>query len=141
MARVGRTGRLKHPKLARVLDVGEHERWPYAVYERGAFVTWGEKLTSKGLPGAELTQWSVQVLQGLAFAHEAGSAHRDLQPYSLLVDDAGNVKLLGLEIVDAHSFAQSFIHSRRTPTATRPRWTSAACSAWPPRSTCWPSAW
>ena len=110
VARVGRTGRLKHPKLARVLDVGEHERWPYAVYEREQFVTWGEKLTAKGLPGAELTQWSVQVLQGLAFAHEAGSAHRDLQPYSLLVDDTGNVKLLGLEIVDAQSFAQSFIH-------------------------------
>jgi non-specific serine/threonine protein kinase len=109
VARVGRTGRLKHPKLARVLDVAVHERWPYAVYERGTFVTWGEKLTSKGLPGAELTQWSVQVLQGLAFAHEAGSAHRDLQPYSLLVDEAGNVRLLGLEIVDAQSFAQSFI--------------------------------
>jgi non-specific serine/threonine protein kinase len=111
IARVTRTSRLKHPRLARVLDVGEHERWPYAVYERDSFVTWSEKLTPKGLPGAELTQWSVQVLQGLAFAHEAGAAHRDLQPYSLLVDDAGNVKLLGLEIVDAHSFAQSFIHA------------------------------
>jgi HD-like signal output (HDOD) protein len=110
LARVGRTSRLQHPKLARVLHVGEHERWPFAVYERGTFVTWSEKLTAKGLPGPELTQWSVQVLQGLAFAHEAGSAHRDLQPYSLLVDDAGNVKLLGLEIVDAQAFAQSFIH-------------------------------
>src|ERR1700761_5553040 len=110
LARVGRTARLKHPKLVRVLDVGDHERWPYAVYERAGFVTWGEKLTSKGLPGAELTQWSVQILQGLAFAHEAGSAHRDLQPYSLLVDDGGNVKLLGLEIVDAHSFSQAFMH-------------------------------
>jgi non-specific serine/threonine protein kinase len=109
IARVGRTGRLKHPRLARVLDVGEHERWPYAVYEREQFVTWGEKLNAKGLPAPELTQWSVQALQGLAFAHEAGSAHRDLQPYSLLVDEAGNVKLLGLEIVDARSFAQSFI--------------------------------
>jgi len=110
VARVGRTGRLKHPKLARLLDVGEHERWPYAVYERGAFVTWSEKLTAKGLPGTELTQWSVQILQGLAFGHEAGAAHRDLQPYSLLVDDSGNAKLLGLEIVDAHSFALAFAH-------------------------------
>jgi HD-like signal output (HDOD) protein len=109
VARVGRTARLKHPRLARILDVGEHERWPYAIYERGDFVTWAERLTAKGLPGQELTQWSVQVLQGLAFAHEAGSAHRDLQPYSLLVDDLGNVKLLGLEIVDAQSFPQSFM--------------------------------
>ncbi len=111
LARVGRTSRLKHPKLARVLDVGEHDRWPYAVYERDSFVTWSEKLTAKGLPGPELTQWSVQVLQGLAFAHEAGAAHRDLQPWWLLVDDAGNVKLMGLEIVDAQSFAQSFVHA------------------------------
>ena len=110
VARVGRSGRLKHPKLARLLDVGEHERWPYAVYERGTFVTWGEKLTPKGMPGLELTQWCVQILQGLAFAHEAGAAHRDLQPYSLLVDDSGNAKLLGLEIVDAHSFSQAFMH-------------------------------
>ena len=110
VARVGRSARLKHPKLVRVLDVGEHERWPYAVYERGGFVTWGERLTSKGLPGPELTQWSVQILQGLAFAHEGGAAHRDLQPYSLLVDDNGNAKLLGLEIVDPHVFAQTFAH-------------------------------
>jgi len=109
VARVGRTARLKHPRLAKLLDVGEHARWPYAVYERDQFVTWVEKLTAKGLPGAELSQWSVQVLQGLAFAHEAGAAHRDLQPFSLLVDDAGNVKLLGLEIVDAHTFAHSFV--------------------------------
>ena len=108
VARVGRTSRLKHPRLARVLDVGEQERWPYAVYERESFVTWTEKLTAKGLPGQELTQWSVQVLEGLAFAHEAGAAHRDLQPYCLLVDDAGNVKLLGLEIVDPHAFAHAF---------------------------------
>ncbi len=106
IARVRRTARLKHPRLAPVLDVGEHERWPYAVYERGAFVTWAEKLTPKGLPAQELTEWSVQVLQGLAFAHEAGSAHCDLQPYSLLVDDAGAVRVLGLDIVDLNSLAQ-----------------------------------
>ncbi len=105
IARVRRSARLVHPKLARILDVGEHQRWPYAVYERDAFVTWGERLPGKGLPPQELTAWCVQVLQGLAFAHEAGAAHRDLQSYSLLVDEHGNVKLLGLEIVDAASFA------------------------------------
>jgi non-specific serine/threonine protein kinase len=106
VARVQRSARLKHPKLARVLDVGEHERWPYAVYERDAFVTWGERLGSAGLPPAELAQWCVQVLQGLAFAHDAGAAHRDLQPYSLLVDESGNVKLLGLEIVEPRSLGR-----------------------------------
>jgi len=109
VARVRRTLRLKHPRLARLLDVGEHERWPFAVYERGEFVTWAEKLNAKGLPATELTQWSVQVLDGLAYAHEGGAAHRDLQPYWLLVDQAGNARLMGLEIVDAESFAQFFV--------------------------------
>ena len=106
IARVRRTSRLKHPRIAPLLEVGDHERWPYAVYERGAFVTWAEKVSPKGMPAQQLTEWSVQVLQGLAFAHEAGSAHCDLQPYSLLVDDGGNVRLLGLDIVDMQSFSQ-----------------------------------
>jgi non-specific serine/threonine protein kinase len=104
-SRVRRMSRLLHPSLAKVLDVGEHERWPYAVYERGNFVTWQEKLDSKGLPAQELAQWSVQVLQALAFAHEAGAAHRDLQLFSMLVDEAGSVKLLGLEIAEPQGFA------------------------------------
>jgi len=105
--RVQRGARLKHPRLATVLEVGDHERWPFVVYERGPFVTWGERIGNAGLPALELTAWSVQVLQGLAFAHEAGAAHRDLQSYSLLVDEGGNVKLLGLEIVDPQA-ASSF---------------------------------
>jgi non-specific serine/threonine protein kinase len=100
LARVRRCTRLTHPKLAKVLEVGEHDRWPFVAYERGAYVTWSERLDSTGLGGQELAQWSVQVLQGLAFAHEAGFAHRDLQPFSLLVDEGGDVRLLGLEIVD-----------------------------------------
>jgi non-specific serine/threonine protein kinase len=106
LARVRRSGRLKHPKLAPVLDVGEHERWPYAVYERGRFVTWSERLGGKPLPPQELAQRSVQVLQGLAFAHEAGVSHRDLQPHMLQVDEGGGVRLLGLDIADSHSMAQ-----------------------------------
>jgi non-specific serine/threonine protein kinase len=106
LARVRRSARLEHPRLARVLEADHHERWPYAVYERGAFVTWGEKIDGRGLPPQELAQWSIQVLQALAFAHEAGFAHRDLQPWSLLVDDAGGVRLLGLEVVGPQSGLQ-----------------------------------
>jgi non-specific serine/threonine protein kinase len=100
LARLQRSTRLTHPRLARALEVGEHDRWPFAVYARGEFVTWGERLDSSGLAGQELAQWSIQGLQGLAFAHEAGFAHRDLQPFSLLVDEAGQVRVLGLEIVE-----------------------------------------
>lgn len=98
--RARRASRLTHPHLATIVEVGAHEHWPYVVYRRGDFVTWPERVTSQGLPADEVAEWSVQVLRALAFAHEAGMAHRDLQPFSLLVDDAGRVQLLGLEIAD-----------------------------------------
>ena len=101
MQRVRRTTRLVHPQLAPVLDVGEHDRWPFIVYERGEFATWPERIGNGGLAAADLAAWSVQVLRGLAFAHEAGMAHRDVQPFSLLANEAGKVLLLGLEVADA----------------------------------------
>jgi non-specific serine/threonine protein kinase len=102
--RARRATRLTHPHLADVVEVGDHDHWPYVVYERGEFVTWSERVTSKGVPPTEIAEWSVQVLRGLAFAHEAGMAHRDLQMFSLLVDDAGHVKVLGLEVAEFMPF-------------------------------------
>jgi non-specific serine/threonine protein kinase len=102
--RARRATRLTHPHLADIVEVGEHDHWPYVVYERGEFVSWSERVTAKGVPPTEIAEWSVQVLRGLAFAHEAGMAHRDLQPFSLLVDDAGHVKVLGLEVAEFMPF-------------------------------------
>ena len=100
LARAHRQARMVHPHLAKVVDVDEQAHWPYVVYERGHDVTWAERLTSRGLPAPELARWGVQALQGLAFAHHTGAAHRDLQLYCLLVDDAGAVKVLGVDIAE-----------------------------------------
>lgn len=98
---VRRAARLNHPRLAKVVDIGEHERWPYVVYERGTSVTWAEKFSPQGLAGTDLAHWLAQAAQGLAFAHEAGSAHHDLQPWWLLVDEDNRVTVLGLEVAGA----------------------------------------
>lgn len=93
-----RASRLSHPHLAVAVELGELDRWPYVVYDRGTWVTWAERLGSQGLPAAEAASWSAQVAQGLAFAHEAGVAHHDLQPWMLLVDDDQNTCVMGLEV-------------------------------------------
>lgn len=98
---VRRAARLNHPRLAKAIDIGEHERWPYVVYERGQSVTWAEKLSPQGLAATDLAHWLAQAAQGLAFAHEAGAAHHDLQPWWLLVDDDQRVSVLGLEVAGA----------------------------------------
>lgn len=90
--------RIDHPSLAHVVEVGEHERWPYITYDRGSSATLSEVLTAKGLAGAEFVPRALQALQGLAFAHEAGMAHHDLQAAMLLLPDAGPCRLMGLGV-------------------------------------------
>jgi eukaryotic-like serine/threonine-protein kinase len=94
-----RAARIDHPGLQAVVDVGVHERWPYIAYDRGNTVTLAERLGSKGLPAAELVPWMLQVLQGLAFAHEAGLAHHDVQAGMLALTDSGSCTLMGLGLV------------------------------------------
>lgn len=111
--KAGRAGRLNHPNLAQPVEVGEYDRWPYAVYERGAAVTWAERFSRQGIPATDLAAWAVQAAQGLAYAHEAGVAHRDLQAFLLSVDDAGQVKVLGLDLAGHHGESQGALDELR----------------------------
>ena len=93
--------RVTHPGLAAPVEVGEHDRWPYAAYERGRSNTLIELTTSQGLPALDVARWGMQVLDGLAFAHEAGLAHRDIQVAMVSIDDGGRARLMGLQIAPA----------------------------------------
>lgn len=95
---VRKAARLKHPHLAPVLEIGIHDNWPFAAYEINGFATLADRLGTKGLPSAEAVALCCQVLQGLAYAHDAGVAHHDLQPYLVLVDDLGKVQVAGVEV-------------------------------------------
>jgi non-specific serine/threonine protein kinase len=93
--------RVTHPGLAAAVEVGEHDRWPYAAYERGESNTLIELTSSQGSPALDVARWSMQVLDGLAFAHEAGLAHRDIQAAMVSIDGGGRARLMGLEIAPA----------------------------------------
>lgn len=95
---VRRASRLKHPNLAEARDIGLCERWPYVLYDCGAAQTLAERLREGALVAQEAAALCVQALRGLAFAHDGGVAHRDLQPFMLLLGEHGSVQLLGLEV-------------------------------------------
>lgn len=95
---VRKAARLKHPHLAPVLEIGVHESWPFAAYESAGQSTLADRLGAKGLPSTDAVRLLAQVLQGLAYAHDAGVAHHDLQPYLVLVDDQDKVQLAGMEV-------------------------------------------
>lgn len=92
-----RAARLSHPQLAPVVEVGVHEHWPYVLYDRALGRTLPERLAAQ--PPADhhdIVAWLCEALEALAFAHDAGHVHGDLQPHHLLIDERGRLRLLAL---------------------------------------------
>ena len=89
--------RLNHPNLAHVVEVGVQDHWPYVAVDRALGQTLGERLAAqRQLPPDEAVGWLTQALEGLAFAHEAGIAHGDVQLHQLLVSEQGTVRVMAL---------------------------------------------
>jgi eukaryotic-like serine/threonine-protein kinase len=93
-----RASRLDHPNLARVVEIGHHERWPYVLYAAAGLATLDERLQAAAFGANEACELLVAVLQGLAFAHDGGMVHGDLQPYLIVLGEVGVVRLMGLEV-------------------------------------------
>ncbi len=93
-----RAARLSHPRLAEVVEMGVQDGWPFVTHRLSEAATLADRLPQAGMPGAEAAALAIACLQGLAFAHEAGISHDDLQPFLLLVDDHGAVRVAGLAV-------------------------------------------
>ena len=94
-----RAARLDHPNLVRVADCGVHEQWPYVAVDRRAGVTLDERLTQHPLPVLDdATVWIESVLRGLAFAHDAGLAHHDLQLHQIVINERGQASVMALGV-------------------------------------------
>ena len=105
-----RAARLDHPNLARVADCGVHEQWPYVAVDRRVGVTLEERLTQHPLPVLDdATVWIESALRGLAFAHDAGLAHHDLQLHNIVINERGqaSVMALGVAPFDAADIAHT----------------------------------
>ncbi len=95
-----RASRLGHPQLAAAVEVDSQEHWPYLASDRALGVTLPEWLAQRGPPSApDAAAWIIQILRGLAYAHDAGMAHRDLQAHHVAIDELGRARLLGLGVV------------------------------------------
>lgn len=96
----GMGARLNHPHLAHVVELGMQNQWPYVAVDRALGVTLGEWLTTHPHPDSlDAVGWLCQALEGLAFAHDAGVVHGDLQPHHLLVNEHGTVRVMALAAI------------------------------------------
>jgi HD-like signal output (HDOD) protein len=110
--------RLDHPNLAPAAEIGVQDHWPFIAVDRTFGVTLDEWLADRpGHPAtADAVGWIGDALQGLAFAHDAGFAHHDLQRHSLIVDERGKVRVMGLGVASdpakAAAAARKATHER-----------------------------
>jgi eukaryotic-like serine/threonine-protein kinase len=92
-----RAARLQHPHLAHATEVGEQERWPFIAYDAAAGDTLAErKRPPNGEAPEQVARWIAQCAMALAFAHDSGHAHNDLQPWLVTTSDSGSARLMGL---------------------------------------------
>lgn len=87
-------GRLSHPNLLAIFDVGRHDATPYLVCELLQGETLADRLRAGPLAYRDAIDYAVQTAAGLAAAHEAGVVHRDLKPANLFLTTEGRIKIL-----------------------------------------------
>ncbi len=98
-----RTARqVSHPNVCRVYDVGEAEGQLYLTME---YVD-GEDLATSlrrigRFPEDKALAIARQLCAGLAAAHERGVLHRDLKPANVMLDGAGNVRIMDFSLATA----------------------------------------
>jgi serine/threonine protein kinase len=85
---------LDHPNILSIHDLGVHEGRPYLVLELLEGQTLRERLTVSGLTVGKAISYGIQVMQGIAAAHEKGIVHRDLKPENLFITRDGRIKIL-----------------------------------------------
>lgn len=91
--------RITHPNVLRTFDFGEFDGIPYISmeYVRGLTARYLLDQTQR-LPFSASLRLSRQLCAGLEAAHAVGVLHRDIKPENLIIDNAGNAKLMDFGI-------------------------------------------
>ncbi|MGO9468956.1 MAG: protein kinase domain-containing protein [Isosphaeraceae bacterium] len=102
-------GRLNHPNIVAALDADEDRGVHFLVME---YVE-GRDLdrvvqTSGPMPVVQAVDCLIQAARGLEAAHAQGIVHRDIKPGNLMLDAAGNVRVLDLGLARIVEAANPF---------------------------------
>ncbi|HMP02418.1 MAG TPA: serine/threonine-protein kinase [Gemmatales bacterium] len=86
-------GRLHHPNIVQIYNVGEYEDQPYLVMEYIDGGSLDRKLRGRTLPAKQAAQLVQTLARAIQAAHEQGIIHRDLKPGNILLTARGVPKI------------------------------------------------
>src|SRR3989442_318002 len=116
---------LNHPNIAHIYEIGESDGTNFIAMEFVDGVTLREKIHQEQTDLRTLLRYLQHAAEGLAKAHAAGIAHRDLKPDNIMITRDGHAKILdfGLaKLVEARPFPGG--NSSEVATAMMPQHSS-----------------
>lgn len=114
-------GRLSHPHICTLHDVGEQDGVPYLVMEYLDGETLAERLERGPIPIERARLYAVQIAEALGALHERDVIHRDLKPSNVMLT-AGGAKLLdfGLAKLRDGEYAEAVTEPTKSLSLTDP---------------------
>jgi predicted ATPase len=103
---------LNHPNIVTIYELASAGSTHYIAMELIEGQTLRQLLLAAPLPIPKIIEIAAQVAEGLAKAHEAGIAHRDMKPENLMVSRDGFVKILDFGLAKVTPPAREHMESR-----------------------------
>jgi len=86
--------KLQHPAIAVVYEIDDADGWTFIAMELISGIKLGDVLAREKLSVHRCLELSVEIVEGLAGAHEKGIIHRDLKPANIMVTVDGHAKII-----------------------------------------------
>ncbi|MRR37627.1 serine/threonine protein kinase, partial [bacterium] len=86
-------GRLSHPNIVTVYDIGEDHGTVYIAMEFLEGVPLNDAIKGETFDGDRVADIAVQLADSLAYAHSKGIVHRDVKPSNIILTPSGQVKI------------------------------------------------
>lgn len=100
-------GRLSHPCIVTVYDVGQDHGTVYIAMEFLEGIPLHRLMESRTLNPQEIIRLGIQVAESLDYAQQRGIVHRDIKPSNILVDANGQTKITDFGIAHIEDPASS----------------------------------
>ncbi len=102
-------GKLIHPNIVTIFDVGEIDKQPYIAMEYLEGKTLQDVLEEQGhLPTRDVVRIAIQLASALDYAAREGVVHRDIKPSNILMLDDGGVRITDFGIAHIETGGEDY---------------------------------